>query len=307
MWSRTRHDIEARRHPTLRGGPSGRRRGSSAWSARCVRRRCCPVHCDGAGDVGVLAQPPSGVRAPGHHRETVLDRARDGGRDQLPRDSLTPEGVVDLGVQQEHAVAVDFVRQLAQGAVVREHEPLVRTIVADGRHWTGPPAAGTGRSSGRSAQLGIGGGSGMRPTSTAGKPSRSVPSANCERCLTTAPARTTQPAPTTLVSQTIAPGSMTDPAPMRHPWIIAPGPTITPSWMMRSLSGSRCKTVFSSICTWLPMRTGPCESPMIFTPAPMMVRSPTTTSPVISAVGNNVADVAMVGRMSRYAYSWPIG
>ncbi len=55
------------------------------------------------------------------------------------------------------------------------------------------------------------------------------------------------------------------------------------------------------------MRTGPWESPMIFTPAPMIVRSPTTTSPVISAVGNRVADAATVGRMSRYAYSWPIG
>ena len=55
-----------------------------------------------------------------------------------------------------------------------------------------------------------------------------------------------------------------------------------PSSMTRSLSGSRCSTVFSRICTSLPMRTGPCESPMIFTPAPMIVRSPMTTSPVIS-------------------------
>src|SRR6266540_7144355 len=51
-----------------------------------------------------------------------------------------------------------------------------------------------------------------------------------------------------------------------------PGPTITPSSMMRSLSGSRCKTVFSRIWTSLPMRTGPWESPMILTPAPMIVR-----------------------------------
>ena len=85
----------------------------------------------------------------------------------------------------------------------------------------------------------------------------------------------------------IAPGSTTEPAPMRQPWIIAPGPTITPSSMMRSLSGNRCRTVFSRICTSLPMRTGPWESPMILTPAPMIVRSPTTTSPVISAVGNS--------------------
>ena len=111
----------------------------------------------------------------------------------------------------------------------------------------------------------------------------SVPAANCERCLTTAPARTTQPAPSTLPSQTIAPGSTTERAPMRQPWIMAPGPTITPSSRMRSLSGSRCRTVFSRICTSSPMRTGPWESPMILTPAPMIVRSPTTTSPVISA------------------------
>jgi len=30
-----------------------------------------------------------------------------------------------------------------------------------------------------------------------------------------------------------------------------------------------------------PMRTGPCESPMIFTPAPMIDPAPITTSPVI--------------------------
>ena len=123
--------------------------------------------------------------------------------------------------------------------------------------------------------------------------SRCQPSKS-ERCFTTAPARTTQPAPITLWSQTIAPGSMTDPAPMRQPWIMAPGPTITPSSMTRSLSGSRCSTVFSRICTSLPMRTGPWESPMILTPAPMIVRSPTTTSPVISAVGNSTADAATV-------------
>src|SRR5205823_3372216 len=131
-------------------------------------------------------------------------------------------------VQQEHAVAVDLVRELARRAVVPEHEAVMLTVVADGRHRAGPLEVGTGRSSGRSAQLGIGGGPGMRPTSTAGNPSMSVPSANWDRCLTTAPARTTQPAPTTLVSHTIAPGSMTDPAPMRQPWIIAPGPTIAP-------------------------------------------------------------------------------
>ena len=45
----------------------------------------------------------------------------------------------------------------------------------------------------------------------AGKPSISVPAANSERCFTTAPARTTQPAPITLWSHTIAPGSTTDP------------------------------------------------------------------------------------------------
>ena len=67
----------------------------------------------------------------------------------------------------------------------------------------------------------------------------SVPAAKWERCLTTAPARTTQPAPTTLPSQTMAPGSMIERAPMRQPWIIAPGPMITPSSMIRSLSGQQ--------------------------------------------------------------------
>ena len=46
-----------------------------------------------------------------------------------------------------------------------------------------------------------------------------------------------------------------------QPWIIAPGPMITSSSMTRSLSGSRCSTAFSRICTRSPMRTGPCESP----------------------------------------------
>src|SRR5207244_3728603 len=87
----------------------------------------------------------------------------------------------------------------------------------------------------------------------------------------------------------------------RQPWIMAPGPTMTPSSMMRSLSGSRCKTVFSRIWTSRPMRTGPWESPMILTPAPMIVRSPTTTSPVSSAVGNSVADAATVGRVPELA------
>ena len=87
------------------------------------------------------------------------------------------------------------------------------------------------------------------------------------------------------------------------PWIIVPGPMITPLSRMRSLSGRRCRTVFSRICTSLPMRTGPWESPMILTPAPMIERSPTTTSPVISAVADRMADAAMVGTMSRYVYS----
>ena len=42
---------------------------------------------------------------------------------------------------------------------------------------------------------------------------------------------------------------------------------------------------------------------MIFTPAPMIVRSPMTTSPVISAVGNRAADAATVGTIPRYEYS----
>ena len=57
--------------------------------------------------------------------------------------------------------------------------------------------------------------------------------------------------------------------------------------------------MFSRIWTSSPMRTGPWESPMILTPAPMMVRSPTTTSPVTSADGNSTAESAMVGTMPR--------
>jgi hypothetical protein len=56
--------------------------------------------------------------------------------------------------------------------------------------------------------------------------------------LTQAPARTTDSAPTTLPSQTIAAGSTTLPRPMRQPWIIAPGPITASSSMISSLSGS---------------------------------------------------------------------
>ena len=97
----------------------------------------------------------------------------------------------------------------------------------------------------------------------------------------------------------MAPGSTTVPAPMWQPWIIAPGPMTTSSATTSSLSGSRCSTVFSRICTRAPMRTGPWLSPMIFTPAPMIEPSPTTTSPVISAESNSTAESAIGGVLSR--------
>ena len=85
---------------------------------------------------------------------------------------------------------------------------------------------------------------------------------------------------------------------MWQPWIIAPGPMTTSSSMTSSLSGSRCSTVFSRICTLAPIRTGPWESPMILTPAPMMVSSPTTTSPVSSAESSSSALAATWGSLS---------
>ncbi len=103
----------------------------------------------------------------------------------------------------------------------------------------------------------------------------------------------------TLLSQTIAPGSMTLPRPMWQPWIIAPGPITASSSMISSLSGSRCSTVFSRICTREPTRTGPWESPMIFTPAPMSEASPMTTSPVISAESNSRVPAPIDGVLSR--------
>jgi hypothetical protein len=96
----------------------------------------------------------------------------------------------------------------------------------------------------------------------------------------------------------IAAGSTTQPASMWQPWIIAPGPMTTSSSITSSLSGSRCSTVFSRICTRDPMRTGPWESPMILTPAPTMVSSPTTTSPVISAESSSRALPAICGSLS---------
>jgi hypothetical protein len=68
--------------------------------------------------------------------------------------------------------------------------------------------------SGGKAQPGIGGGPVKVPTSLAGKPSRMDRSPKRSRCLTQAPARTTDSAPTTLLSHTIAPGSTTLPRPM---------------------------------------------------------------------------------------------
>ena len=47
------------------------------------------------------------------------------------------------------------------------------------------------------------------------------------------------------------------------------------------------------------MRTGPCESPMIFTPAPMIAPGPMLTSPVISALSNSTALWSMRGSLSR--------
>ena len=49
------------------------------------------------------------------------------------------------------------------------------------------------------------------------------------------------------------------------------------------------------------MRTGPWLSPMMRTPDPMIVRGPTCTSPVISAVSNTVAVGSMVGVVPRYS------
>src|SRR5256885_16936318 len=51
------------------------------------------------------------------------------------------------------------------------------------RHGRGPVDVGTGSSSCRNAQVGICGGAEMRPTSTAGNPSISMPAPQCERCL----------------------------------------------------------------------------------------------------------------------------
>src|SRR5262249_32365336 len=79
------------------------------------------------------------------------------------------------------------------------------------------------------------------------------------------------------------------------------GPDYYVSSITSSLSGRRCRTVFSRIFTRAPMRTGPCESPMILTPAPMMLSAPTTTSPVISAVSNRIALAATWGCLSLYA------
>ena len=57
--------------------------------------------------------------------------------------------------------------------------------------------------------------------------------------------------------------------------------------------------MFSRICTREPMRTGPCESPMIFTPAPMRVSLPMITSPVISAESNSTVPAPINGVLSR--------
>ena len=57
--------------------------------------------------------------------------------------------------------------------------------------------------------------------------------------------------------------------------------------------------MFSRICTREPMRTGPCESPMIFTPAPMRVSLPMITSPVISAESNSTVPAPIDGVLSR--------
>jgi hypothetical protein len=89
------------------------------------------------------------------------------------------------------------------------------------------------------------------------------------------------------------------PRPMWQPWIIAPGPITASSSMISALSGSKCSTVFSRICTREPMRTGPWESPMIFTPAPMSESSPMITSPVISAESNRTVPAPIDGVLSR--------
>jgi len=89
------------------------------------------------------------------------------------------------------------------------------------------------------------------------------------------------------------------PRPMWQPWIIAPGPITASSPMISSLSGSKCSTVFSKICTREPMRTGLWESPMIFTPAPTSVSSPMTTSPVISAESDSTVPAPIDGVLSR--------
>jgi len=47
------------------------------------------------------------------------------------------------------------------------------------------------------------------------------------------------------------------------------------------------------------MRTGPWESPMIFTPAPISVSSPMTTSPVISAESNRTVPAPIAGVLPR--------
>ncbi len=55
--------------------------------------------------------------------------------------------------------------------------------------------------------------------------------------MTQAPARTTDSAPTTLPSHTIAPGSTTLPPPIWQPWIIAPGP----------ITASRFEVIYDSL------------------------------------------------------------
>jgi hypothetical protein len=79
------------------------------------------------------------------------------------------------------------------------------------------PAQGGDRVRGK-AQPGISGGPVRVLASLAGKPSRMYRSPNRSRCLTQAPARTTDSAPTTLPSHTIAPRSTMLPRPMWQPW-----------------------------------------------------------------------------------------
>src|SRR6266511_4300431 len=83
-------------------------------------------------------QPPPGVRAPRHHGEAVVDRPRHGGGDQLARDSLTAQGIGNLGMQEEQPVAVYLVGELTHGAVILEHEALLWTVVADSHGEAGP-------------------------------------------------------------------------------------------------------------------------------------------------------------------------